>query len=294
MKPSGFWIFMVAAALVLTTEARCEDRARKGEEPSTVLARVGDRVITVFDLEQALIAIPQEHRQEFSTPQGRKNLLQKLIDLHLFEMEARRIGLHKDPAIQAQAAIIERNFLSRQLVLHYIRNQWQPPSEEDLRAYYKENISDFTQPEEVLARHILVRTKKEAEEILVLLKNGGDFAQLARERSIAPDAERGGLLGWFARGKMLPSFEKAAFALEKGEVSDAVWTKYGYHIILVEDRKPASAKPYEAVKNDIYSRLVKSMQEEAVQSLRETLLKKVKVEILDQRYALDSQKTPKP
>jgi len=148
-------------------------------------------------------------------------------------------------------------------------------------------------PEQVLARHILVRTRKEAEEILTLLKNGADFSQLARERSISPDTGKGGLLGWFSLGRMLPTFEKAAFKLKKGEISDVVWTRYGYHVIKLEDRRPAMATPFKRVKNKIYSKLVKSLQDNAVQTLREKLMKNIPVEILDQRYAQELKETPK-
>ncbi len=293
MKSSSFLITLLAATMtmILTGFVHAGEKAKTREDPSTVLAKVGDQVITLFDLRQALMTIPLEFRTEYSTPEGRKDLLQKLIDLHLFEMEARKIGLDKDTTIQARLATIERNFLSKQLVLYFIREERKPPSEDDLRAYYQEHISDYMQPEEVLARHILVRTKKEAEEILVLLKNEKVFSQLARDRSIAPDASKGGLLGWFSRGKMLPSFEKAAFELKKGEISGVVWTRYGYHIIKLEDRKPAKAKPFEKVKNKIYANLIKSLQDDAVQSLRERIMKKVKVEILDQRYTQESKKT---
>ncbi|MBW2147894.1 MAG: peptidyl-prolyl cis-trans isomerase [Deltaproteobacteria bacterium] len=291
MKLSNFSIALLAAIMILGGYLHAGDTAYNKEDPSTVLAKVGDRLITLFDLEQALMTIPSEFRKEYSTPEGRKDLLQKLIDLHLFEMEARKIGLDKDNAIRTRLETLERNFLSKQLVLYFIREERRPPSEDDLRAYYHEHISDYTRPEEVLARHILVRTKKEAEEILVLLKDGGDFSRLARDRSIAPDAGNGGLLTWFSRGKMLPSFEKAVFQLKKGEISDVVWTRYGYHIVKLEDRKPAYAQPFEKVKNTIYADLIKSLQDDAVRTLRKRIMKNVSVKILDQRYAQESEET---
>ena len=119
------------------------------------------------------------------------------------------------------------------------------------------------------------------EEILKLLKNGGDFVQLAKEHSIAPDAGKGGLVGWFQVGRMLPTFERAAFKLKKGEISDVVWTRYGYHIIKLEDRKDGTTKPFEQVRRDIFTKLVKSFQEEILKSLRENLMEKTKVEIYD-------------
>ena len=83
----------------------------------------------------------------------------------------------------------------------------------------------------IRASHILVKTKKEAEELLEQLKMSADFSKLAREHSECPSKKRGGDLGKFSRGKMVKPFERAAFALEKGQISDIVQTQFGYHII---------------------------------------------------------------
>ena len=89
----------------------------------------------------------------------------------------------------------------------------------------------------VRASHILVKTEAEAKDILEELKNGASFGDLAKDRSLCPSKKRGGDLGFFSRGKMVREFEKAAFALKKGELSDVVKTQFGYHILKVTDRK---------------------------------------------------------
>jgi parvulin-like peptidyl-prolyl isomerase len=90
---------------------------------------------------------------------------------------------------------------------------------------------------QVRASHILVKKESEAKKILESLKNGASFSKLAEEHSECPSGKKGGDLGWFGRGKMVPEFEKAAFSLKKGEISDLVKTKFGYHIIKVNDTK---------------------------------------------------------
>lgn len=90
---------------------------------------------------------------------------------------------------------------------------------------------------QVKARHILMKKEGEAKKILEDLKNGASFSTLAKAHSECPSGKRGGDLGWFGRGKMVPEFEKAAFSLKKGEVSDLVKTQFGYHIIQVTDTK---------------------------------------------------------
>ena len=90
---------------------------------------------------------------------------------------------------------------------------------------------------EVKASHILVEKRSEAERILEELKKGTDFSELAKKYSGCPSKKRGGDLGWFGRGRMVPEFEKAAFSLKKGELSDIVKTQFGYHIIKVTDTR---------------------------------------------------------
>jgi len=90
---------------------------------------------------------------------------------------------------------------------------------------------------EVRASHILVVTEKEAKQVKARLDRGEDFAEVAKEVSKCPSAARGGDLGFFGRGAMVPEFEKAAFALEVGEVSGPVKTQFGWHIIMVTDKK---------------------------------------------------------
>lgn len=90
---------------------------------------------------------------------------------------------------------------------------------------------------EVKASHILVKKRSEAEKILEELKKGANFAELAKKYSECPSRKRGGDLGWFGKGKMVPEFEKAAFSLKKGDLSDIVKTQFGYHVIKVTDTK---------------------------------------------------------
>lgn len=125
-------------------------------------------------------------------------------------------------------------------------------TEEEMKAFFEENKEDFAQEEQVKARHILVATEKEAQEIKDKLAKGEDFAALAKEYSTDDSTKNnGGQLGFFNRGDMVPEFEKAAFALAVGEISAPVKTEYGYHLIKVEEKKEAAAPNYEKSKVDI-------------------------------------------
>jgi len=134
-------------------------------------------------------------------------------------------------------------------------------TDKELKDYYNKHVSDFKVPEQIKARHILIKTNgnkehdkkalNKAEDILKKLKNGGNFIEFAKKYSEGPSAKNGGDLGYFTKGQMVPAFEKAAFALKKGEISDIVKTQFGYHIIKVEDVKNAHTKSFEEAKKNI-------------------------------------------
>ncbi|MDH7479908.1 MAG: peptidylprolyl isomerase, partial [Syntrophomonadaceae bacterium] len=119
-------------------------------------------------------------------------------------------------------------------------------TEEAMRQYFEANREEFAEKEQVRARHILVDSAEKAGEVKQKLANGEDFAQLAKAYSTDPGTrDSGGELGFFGAGQMAKEFEKAAFALAVGEVSDPVKTDYGYHIIQVEEHKPAKEANFE-------------------------------------------------
>ncbi len=141
------------------------------------------------------------------------------------------------------------------------------PTEDELKEYYERNKEEFTSQEQVKARHILIRpyqnatdkaraesdARAKAETILKRIKNRESFPALAKEHSEDPGSrERGGDLGWFSRGSMVKQFEDAAFALKKGEASGIVETEYGFHIILVEDKKEGGVRPFDKARTYIY------------------------------------------
>ncbi len=138
-------------------------------------------------------------------------------------------------------------------------------SDKKLKEYYENHISDFKVPDRIRARHILFRTNgnkehdkkalEKAKEVLKKLKNGANFIEMAKKYSEGPSAKNGGDLGYFTRGEMVPAFEKAAFALKKGEISGIVKTRFGYHIIKVIDIQKAHTKTFKEAKLEIEKKL---------------------------------------
>jgi len=143
------------------------------------------------------------------------------------------------------------------------------PSEDAIKAYYEEwGDERFSEPEQVSAHHILVQTsptatpeekaaaKKKADDLAKQLREGADFATLAKEHSGDPgSAEKGGDLGFFPRGRMVPAFDAAAFSQEPGKIGDPVETNFGYHVIRVDEKRPAGAKPLDDVREQIVTTL---------------------------------------
>lgn len=146
----------------------------------------------------------------------------------------------------------------------------------DIKQFYQENPERFKRGEEVKARHILIdvaqdaseEEKKQAREKIEMIrekiKKGEDFAEMAEKHSSCPSGKRaGGDLGWFERGNMVPPFEKAAFSLEKGKLSDIVETNFGFHLIEVLEKREAGTVPLEDVKEDLRAELADQERGEA-------------------------------
>jgi len=156
---------------------------------------------------------------------------------------------------------------------------------QQLERYYNDNMQRYSTPEQVKASHILLKTegkddaavKKQAEDILAKLKGGADFAELAKKYSEDPgSAVKGGDLDYFGKGQMVPEFDKVAFSLPPGQMSDLVKTQFGYHIIKVVDKRPASQKTFTEVRSQIEDQLKYEQAQTATQKLSDQIAGELK------------------
>jgi peptidyl-prolyl cis-trans isomerase C len=163
-------------------------------------------------------------------------------------------------------------------------------SDEETKSFYDENPQLFQQPEQVKASHILIKVqadapadqkaeaRKKIEAVQQKVQKGEDFATLAKTYSEGPSGPRGGDLGYFKRGQMVKPFEEAAFSLKPNETSEIVETRFGYHLIKVNDKKAAKKMTYAEVKDRLNEHLKKQKTESEASAYIETLRKDAKIE----------------
>jgi peptidyl-prolyl cis-trans isomerase C len=282
--------------LVLALAAGCKqggrEEAPKGGTASgggsaaagEVVATYKSHTLTSGQLTKELERLPVPSRSYLSSPERKRQFVENLVMNDLLYEEGRGAGYDRDEDIERQV-----NDLRKRLVVQRVMRQYQTPptiTDEQVRAYYDQN-PDLYSTTQIQASHILVKDEATAREILAEVKAHPEkFADLAREKSTdTTSAKKGGDLGIFGQGRMVPEFERAAFALKPGEISDVVKTQYGYHIITVTDRKEGERRPFDQVKEQIRATLRTKGLQEQVQAHLETLKKEAGLQINEDALA---------
>jgi parvulin-like peptidyl-prolyl isomerase len=152
-------------------------------------------------------------------------------------------------------------------------------SEADMEAYYRSHREDFQRPEEVRVHQMLLASRKDALEIKKHLQDGADFATLAQQHSLSPDREEGGLLGYFSAGALPPEFDAVIFSLPLRQVSDPVKSPYGFHLLLVDEKRNAGQRPFAAVAGEIRDLLYHNQEEVLLQQWLKELRNEAKIVI---------------
>jgi peptidyl-prolyl cis-trans isomerase C len=259
-----------------------------------------------------------KHLNESQMPDIKKEVLENLIDFELLYQETQQKGIKIDEAtINEQVMTLKKRFpseaefksaltkanlsevaiknqIARGLAIEQLIGTYMTEkatvSGEEIKAFYENHPSLFKQPEQVRASHILIKVdpqadegkraeaQKKIKEIQQKLKKGEDFTTLAKALSEGPSKAKGGDLGYFSRGRMVKSFEEAAFALKPNEVSDIVETKFGYHLIKVIEKKPETTIAFEDAKDKLGQYLKQQRVQKEVNIYVHKLKEKAKVE----------------
>lgn len=249
-------------------------------EKDTVIAKVNGEKIYLSEFKFLY------DMQPMKSPEIAEQTLDYLIQVALLEKAAKERGItvSKDELIEFESQYqdvggqrdLEQLAKIRKLLDSEVTVE---VTEEEAKTFLEENKEELKLPEMVNARHILVETKEEVEEVRNQLANGANFEQLAKEKSIEPAAQStGGNLGWFPRGQMVAPFEYVAFSLRVGKISQPVKTDFGWHIIEVLEKQSAQYPVYEDMKDKLITYLESQKREEAFQTYLSEILENAEIE----------------
>lgn len=269
---------MLRSVLLLACGAGAWVQAQAAD---AVLIQGPQAAITAEDIKADSLRMPEEMRPNvLKRPQTVQQIGSNLYVRRVMANEAQKLHLEQAPDVQAALRIARDKVLSDAYLLHLDKTH--TVSDEaalaQARAMYQANPERFKAAEQVHIRHILIEGKDEkaqakAQELIKALRSGADFTVLAKENSIDKGtADKGGDLGFFARGRMVPDFESAAFGLKKvGDVSEPVATQFGLHILQLQDRRPEGVQSFE----DVRDALVQEIRGKITQDARAAEAQKI-------------------
>ncbi|MGB4600746.1 MAG: peptidylprolyl isomerase [Trichlorobacter sp.] len=276
-------VTLTITALALAALVACQGKSSSTDSSTDkkvvkVLATVNGVDITSADFDREVKALPEYIRGMADTPQGKKELLDTLVMRELILQQAAKEGLDKGRDIEEKLAELKK----RIVVDSYLKKKVETDakiSDDDLKKFYDQNLGKFKAGEQVRASHILVKSEQEAKDILAQLKGGAKFEDLAKAKSVDTSASKGGDLGWFGKGNMVPTFEKAAFGLKEGELSGIVKSEFGFHLIKLTGKRAAGTRSFDEAKEQIKAALMPAKQQQIFMQLKEDLKKGAKIEL---------------
>jgi len=242
--------------------------------PETILASFEGQTITLGEFNQIWEQVPEEYKLQLD----KSIVLDQVISEKLLIQEANNMGLEKDNDVLEQIKKMTEQILVQALIQREILDKV-AVNDEEVSEYYEQNKGSFTEKEQIHLYNILLESEEEAQDILEQLKAGGDFSEIAKEKSTGPSAAQGGDLGYLTKGTVIPEIEEVVFALELEELSEVVKTDFGFHILKITEKKPETVKTLEEVKEEIIQTLLPTKQKEAFENLLEELKGKVEIEI---------------
>ena len=264
----------LAAATGCLAMALLGSQPLRADDANPVLAKVNGSEIRQSDVALAEEELGPSLAQMDPTTK-KDNVLSFLIDMKIVSKAAEDKKVENSEDFKRRLAFTRNRLLMDSLLASEGKAA---TTDEALKKVYEDASKQITGEQEVHARHILVETEDEAKAVEAELKNGADFAELAKKKSKDPGASDGGDLGFFTKDQMVPEFSAVAFALEPGKISDPVKSQFGWHVIKVEEKRNRKAPDFEQVKGQIETYVTRKAQADYVSKLREA----AKVERMDQ------------
>jgi peptidyl-prolyl cis-trans isomerase C len=253
----------LAAVLLCSPVILSAQEAAPEDDP--VVATVNGKAIHKSKVMQAALRLPPQAQAQLD--QIFPILVERMVDFELLTNAATEAGMAKDEEVLSRIAELTEGVMRE---VYLTREVEAGVTEAALRERYDAMVAAFPAGEEVNARHILMENEDDARAVIAALDEGGDFAELAGEKSIGPTSSRGGDLGYFSRDQMVPEFSEAAFALETGAYTkDPVKTQFGWHVILLEDRRNQAPPTFEASEEQLREEVERSVVEGLITGLRD-------------------------
>ena len=245
------------------------------ENPKNIIAaNVNEHIITAQDVLDAYGRLPSKLKEK-PLPELYPNIINELINQHLITEQAYKEKLDLNKTVIDQIKKNKDQILARFWINNFLLNQ---TKRENIEIFYKNYLKAFKSSKEFNASHILVKEEQQAFEILKKLENKAKFSELAKTQSIGPSGKNEGKLGWFTSGQMVKEFEKAVLSLKKGEITKKpVKTKFGFHIILLNEVRDSKPKKLSEVQQNIINRIKKN----SLSNLEKKLRKNKKIIIND-------------
>lgn len=233
-----------------------------------IVARIGPAEIRRGDVLNFIAQLPPQMRQQ-PIQELFPLALEQTINARILEQKAAGTDIDEQENIQQQIENARANIVRTAFVQQIVE---EGITEEAIRSQYEEYVANLNEAREVKARHILVESEEEANDIIQQLAEGANFEDLAREHSIGPSASEGGDLGYFAEGQMVPEFSKAAFALEPGNVTqEPIQTQFGWHVIRVEDKRERPTPSLEEVRSLLENEIKRDVLDKRLADWKEDL-----------------------
>lgn len=258
--------------------ALCAGCGRKPTADDKTLAKVSNKFITLGQFKNRVEKLPPYYKN--IVEKNRKRYLDEMIVEMLFYEEAIRRGINNDREVKEVIEEAKKKILIAKLIKTEVEDKIKIEDAE-ARQYYETHKEEFKSPELWRASHILVTTEKEAQALLDEISRGAAFEDLARARSQDATSSRGGDVGFFRQGQLVPEVENECMKMQIGQVSGIVHTQFGYHVIKLTDKKEPGIEPYEKVKSKVEDELKKTRRSELFDKLVLNMKNKYNVEIED-------------
>tara|TARA_B100000989_G_C19483662_1_gene446375 strand:+ start:62 stop:904 length:843 start_codon:yes stop_codon:yes gene_type:complete len=268
---SCFKIFFIFTNILLVI---CITKALAKQPNEVIVAKVNNHFITAQDVLNATNRLPKKIREK-PLSEIYPKIVNELINQHLIAKKAYKDNLDKNKVI---IEILNKNrdqILAKYWLNNFLANT---VTEKKLRNFYNQYIENFQTFKEYNASHILVKQEDKALQIIKELNSKADFSNLAKNYSIGPSKQNGGNLGWFKSGQMVREFEKAILNLKKGMTTKKpIKTKFGYHIIMLNDVRNSKPKKY----SDIKQKIIDKIKQRSLSKLEKEIRNNEKITILD-------------